>query len=268
LRFRGAWANSTGYLANDVFTANGNVYIVLMNLTTPATPIAFDPAANDGMGHDFYGLLLSDPANTLPSGGSAGQALVKIDGTDYNVTWAQSTVPVGGTTGQILAKASGGDYDVGWVDATNATFSISLKDLLDVTVDDSPTDAIGYNLQWDGSAWTAQPSAARGSTSFTNANSAYTPVVGDEFSFVLFTYAGTVTITVPTNNDQTFAIDSELTFCADNTGTVLQNVGDTGVTVDKPDGFLAKTQSKSAVVTIKKVAVNRWKLFGLLAPDV
>lgn len=55
-------------------------------------------------------------------GGTAGQALVKVDGADYNYTWATvvigtgSGVPPGGLTGQHLAKQSGADGDVIWED--------------------------------------------------------------------------------------------------------------------------------------------------------
>ena len=60
--------------------------------------------------------------HSIPSGGTAGQVLGKIDGTDYNVTWVNQTgggeggtVPAGGTTGQVLAKSTDVDYQTEWV---------------------------------------------------------------------------------------------------------------------------------------------------------
>lgn len=64
--------------------------------------------------------------HSIPAGGTAGQVLGKIDGTDYNVTWVNQTggggeggnVPAGGTTGQVLAKSSDADYQTEWVNQT------------------------------------------------------------------------------------------------------------------------------------------------------
>ncbi len=64
--------------------------------------------------------------HSIPVGGTAGQVLGKIDGTDYNVTWVDQTggggeggnVPSGGTTGQVLAKSTDADYQTEWVNQT------------------------------------------------------------------------------------------------------------------------------------------------------
>ena len=61
--------------------------------------------------------------HSIPVGGTAGQVLGKIDGTDYNVTWVDQTgggseggnVPAGGTTGQVLAKSTDVDYQTEWI---------------------------------------------------------------------------------------------------------------------------------------------------------
>lgn len=34
---------------------------------------------------------ISDPSNKLPVGGTAGQVLAKVDGTDYNAEWVDQT---------------------------------------------------------------------------------------------------------------------------------------------------------------------------------
>jgi hypothetical protein len=82
--FRGVWTPNTVYSVNDVFTANGSTYMVLINHTSASL---FDPNANDGAGHNAYGLLLTNPANSLPQGGAIGQYLVKSDVADYVVSW-------------------------------------------------------------------------------------------------------------------------------------------------------------------------------------
>ena len=65
---------------------------------------------------------VSGSIHSIPSGGTPGQVLAKIDETDYNVTWVDQqggggsgNVPAGGTTGQVLAKATDTDYQTEWV---------------------------------------------------------------------------------------------------------------------------------------------------------
>lgn len=74
--FRGAWTADTAYSMMDVITNDGSVYLVIWDHTSAAT---FDPNANDGDGHDFYALLLTQPEDELPDGGEVGQVLTVID---------------------------------------------------------------------------------------------------------------------------------------------------------------------------------------------
>ena len=54
----------------------------------------------------------------IPSGGTTGQALVKVSSADNDVTWGSiAAVPAGGSTGQVLKKRSGGNNDVTWGDS-------------------------------------------------------------------------------------------------------------------------------------------------------
>lgn len=61
----------------------------------------------------------------LPTGGTAGQVLSKVDADDYDTVWIDpasgSGIPDGGTTGQVLAKASDTNGDAGWVDPASAS---------------------------------------------------------------------------------------------------------------------------------------------------
>jgi len=71
----------------------------------------------------------------VPVGGTAGQVIEKIDGTDYNTQWVTPVdndtqyVPAGGTAGQVLEKIDGVDYNLQW-----ATPSTGLTDIVsDIT---------------------------------------------------------------------------------------------------------------------------------------
>lgn len=55
----------------------------------------------------------------IPSGGTAGQVLTKDTGTNYDASWKtiSGLLPTGGSTGQFLRKKSATNYAVEWVDA-------------------------------------------------------------------------------------------------------------------------------------------------------
>src|SRR5690349_595979 len=50
----GEWAPNTPYVPNSFITEAGKTYLILYPHTSAAF---FDPGANDGAGHDYYGLL-------------------------------------------------------------------------------------------------------------------------------------------------------------------------------------------------------------------
>jgi hypothetical protein len=83
--FRGTWQASTAYSKLDIVTINGNVYLVIYPHTSDTS---FDAGANDGAGHDYYGLLLTNPGNSLPTGGAVGQVLTKSTTADFATTWS------------------------------------------------------------------------------------------------------------------------------------------------------------------------------------
>jgi hypothetical protein len=82
--FRGTWRPSTNYMINDVTDYNGAVYMVLFN---HISALVFDPGANDGSGHPYYGLMLEQPSSIIPPGGNTGQLLAKSSNADYAVNW-------------------------------------------------------------------------------------------------------------------------------------------------------------------------------------
>jgi hypothetical protein len=192
--FRGEWTPSTVYSVNDVITANGSTYMVLINHTSASL---FDPNANDGAGHNAYGLLLSNAGNSLPQGGLIGQYLVKSDTPDYAVSWQ---TPAIFPAQNIL-------------EAPDATYTLTLSNIA---------------------------------------------------SYVRCVNASGCAVTIPADSTLTFPLSTEISFrqCTAS-GIVL--TADTGVQFNLIAGYSARTGTAGAVITAKKVDVNNWDIFGLLA---
>lgn len=148
--WRGPWNPTTIYHKGDVITFDGSVYVVLLAHTSAGT---FDPGANDGLGHNYYGLFFTIPADVLPLGGTTGQALVKLSNADLDDGWATlelanlGDVGLGSphNTNDLLAWA--GSH---WTNMSFANIGAVLENLADVTVT-SPND--GDLLKWDGFSW-------------------------------------------------------------------------------------------------------------------
>jgi len=89
------------------------------------------------------GASFQDLPNDLPAAGATAQALRKVDGTDYNVAWADvEEVPAGGTTGQALRKNSATDYDASFADVNEVPAGGAINQVLTKA---SGTD---YDLTW------------------------------------------------------------------------------------------------------------------------
>ena len=85
---------------------------------------------------------VSGSIHSIPSGGTPGQVLAKIDETDYNVTWVNQqgggsgNVPAGGTTGQVLAKSTDADYQTEWVDVPSGYKLVQTNEYYDLYAND------------------------------------------------------------------------------------------------------------------------------------
>lgn len=99
---RGIWQPSTVYNIGDLVINGTAVYVVPFAHTSQT---GFDPAANDGLGNDYYTLFLDLTGLTIPPGGTPGQVLGKVSGTDYDVAWTTQN-PVQ-TPGHYLASGVG-----------------------------------------------------------------------------------------------------------------------------------------------------------------
>lgn len=111
--FRGPWQANAAYAAWDFFTANGGLYVVLVPHVSAST---FDAGANDGSGHDFYGLVFQAPGSALPTGGAVGQVNTKSSTEDFATTWSWKFPSGSGKTGKFLQQASNTQDDVAWVE--------------------------------------------------------------------------------------------------------------------------------------------------------
>src|SRR5580704_3949814 len=112
--FRGEWHPGAYYVPQNVITFDGSVYLVLWPHFAGGT---FDPNANDGMGHQYYGLLLSYPGQVIPGGGTLYEALLKRSNASLDMYWGFPpwAVPTGGDAGWVLEKHSSADWDTIWV---------------------------------------------------------------------------------------------------------------------------------------------------------
>ena len=79
--FRGAWTPSTNYFIQDIITNDNSTYLVLFDHTSGLT---FDPNANDGFGHNYYGLMLAGASSTtLKTVSVSTYSLLAIDAGKY-----------------------------------------------------------------------------------------------------------------------------------------------------------------------------------------
>lgn len=164
--FVGAWSPATIYYVNDILTANGSTYIVLLNHTSAGS---FSPSANNGHGSDYYGLLLDNPNNALPSGGAANQVLAKATSSDYATAWAWQNLATLHDVLQSPGPSSGdlitynGSHFTYVTRATVVGANPDLRNLSDVLASPAPTT--GDLITWTGSAFTyVDRATVRGAT--------------------------------------------------------------------------------------------------------
>ena len=89
-------------------------------------------------GFDGQLFFLEDSGAALPTGGTAGQALIKNSATDGDASWKDIVaLPKGGNSGQVLVKNSATDGDASWSSNINAD-----------TVDGYHADRLFKILDW------------------------------------------------------------------------------------------------------------------------
>lgn len=93
-------------------SAGFNVFDHILNSTTNALYICVDNTEGSAVW-----LQVGSGGSGLPSGGTAGQIIVKQSATDGDVSWTTVyAVPSGGTANQVLKKNSATNGDYSWAD--------------------------------------------------------------------------------------------------------------------------------------------------------
>lgn len=95
----------------------------------------------------------------------------------------------------------------------------------------------------------------------------YDPVLADGNCYKRCTHASGCAVTIPSNDEVPYPIDTELGFRQVNDGAVTFDAP-TDVTLHPVPGFLHQTAQKGAYVVWKKVATDEWEVTGWLAEDV
>lgn len=100
----------------------------------------------------------------------------------------------------------------------------------------------------------------------TIAGASYTLALPDRAKFWLCTNAGGCVVSIPAAAEVDFPVGTEFIFQQDAAGAISFD-SSTDVDLTAPAGFLFETATLGAVVQIKKLAADRWHVFGLLAAD-
>jgi hypothetical protein len=114
------WAGDSLSLTVEALPAGSSpVYPAVPSIILTATQVGNSGLVVSPSAPTSTGVLWLDsdaPSDIpVPTGGTAGQMLTKIDSTNYNTQWVTPpSVPVGGTTGQVLTKINATDYNANW----------------------------------------------------------------------------------------------------------------------------------------------------------
>lgn len=103
----------TSIIFKEKDAQGNNIYTV--NLSNSTSYVIICPRGLQGA---------TGPAGAgVATGGTTGQVLSKVSGTDYDTQWRNvHEVPSGGTAGQVLSKVNGTDYNVQWATPSGGGF--------------------------------------------------------------------------------------------------------------------------------------------------
>ncbi len=270
--YRGVWAPSTAYLKYQRFTRNGNLYEVLFPHTSALT---FDAAANDGVGDDYYMLILSNPGASLPGGGATGAFMVKASSADYDFTTLDPgslSIPASAISSGTLAGARIPVATGSVLGGVKILSAVSHKWLNSIGSDGVPVASQPSFADISGILDVSQlPSS--GSSSLTSIPMAVQSLFGgttldNSYSNIYVRCQASITCTITVPNDATagWVPFTEISFYQVGPGNV-QIVAGSGVTLNIPVGYQAKALTNGSVITIKHVNTNQWDVFGLLLPS-
>lgn len=92
----------------------------------------------------------------------------------------------------------------------------------------------------------------------------YTLALSDAGKVVRQNNGASITTTVPKNDDAAFPVGTVIPIRQVGAGEITA-AGDTGVTLNVPAGFLAKTARQGATIMLHKVGPDEWDVTGDLA---
>lgn len=127
---------------------------------------------------------------------------------------------------------------------------------------DSATAAATSEAQAEAAALAAV--TAKFATIATDASTARTLIKDDAGTYIRFTNAGAVTVTVPDDLTEAWSDGDEIHFHPTTAGTVTLSPG-AGVTINAPSSGGLVLAEAHATATLKKVGPNEWDLFGLVS---
>jgi hypothetical protein len=299
--FQGDWTALTAYIINDVVQYNSSLYAVIFPHTSGAT---FDPGANDGAGHDYYRLILTFPSGVLPVGGTTGQALTKVNSTDFNTQWTTlpSGIPTGGSSGKFVAWLSSG---VGqWANLPSIDLTSGVTGVLPIanggTGTATPGIVAGSNITvtgtwpnqtvastgggfspvisspatddiiaYDGANWVnVAPSV--GGLAYATSSSSRTLALTDAQTFILVQGGGAQTYTAPPHSSVAFNIGAEIAlnnYYSGGGSSITIAPGSTVVLLT-PTGEVAKVSKAYGTATLRYVGYSGGSYYWLVTGDL
>lgn len=143
LNIKGAWATGTDYIRNDIVEDSGSSYVCILVHTSSATD-------EPGVGDDWetYWQVWAEKGEDGAPGATGAQGPAGNDGASGADGTDGQGVPTGGTAGQVLAKIDATDYNTEWVDPPEGGGSGSGGGGLSAVVDDT-TPVLGGELDAD-----------------------------------------------------------------------------------------------------------------------
>ncbi len=173
----------------------------------------------------------------IATGGTTGQYLTKVDGTDYNTQW--STLDLSGKQ-DVVANVS--STEIGYLDGVTSSIQTQIDSKLASST--ASTTYAPLNL-----------------TQNVQNGTAYTFVLSDASKLVEFDNASAITVTVPTNSLVAYPIGTQINLLQTGSGQVTVSAGST--TVNATPGLKLRAQWSSA--TLIKRNTDTWVLVGDLS---
>jgi hypothetical protein len=118
---RGDFLAGQIYYPLDVISARGALYIVNVQHTAVAP---FNPNATDGVSNFLYTLLLAEPQNALPDGGTIGQRLERTADSPFGSAWVSDKIRL---APQIFGKPDAAELVMQYLVVDHMTIPANLE---------------------------------------------------------------------------------------------------------------------------------------------